>query len=32
VGPELEFRIDDISSGDPSATGVVWHLGKHSCQ
>ncbi|CAM6021899.1 unnamed protein product [Sphagnum balticum] len=26
VGPELEFRIDDISSGDPSATGVVWHL------
>jgi hypothetical protein len=30
VGPELEFRIDDISSGDPSATGVVWHLGKHS--
>ena len=27
VGPELEFRIDDITTGDPNAVGVIWHLG-----
>lgn len=32
VGPELEFRVDDITSGDPNAVWVIWHLewrGKH---
>ncbi|XP_024399893.1 uncharacterized protein [Physcomitrium patens] len=26
VGSELEFRIDDITTGDPNAAGVIWHL------
>lgn len=28
VGPELEFRVDDITSGDPNAVWVIWHLGR----
>jgi hypothetical protein len=27
VGPELEFRVDDITTGDSNAAGVIWHLG-----
>jgi ketosteroid isomerase-like protein len=26
VGSELEFRVDDITTGDPNAAGVIWHL------
>lgn len=26
VGPELEFRVDDITAGDSNAAGVIWHL------
>jgi len=26
VGSELEFRVDDITTGDPNAAGVTWHL------
>ncbi|KAG0625403.1 hypothetical protein M758_2G052000 [Ceratodon purpureus] len=26
VGSELEFRVDDITTGDPDAAGVIWHL------
>jgi len=28
VGSELEFKVDDITTGDPNAAGVTWHLGK----
>jgi len=30
VGSELEFRVDDITTGDPNAAGVTWHLGKET--
>ena len=30
VGPELEFKVDDITTGDPDAAGVIWHLGNLS--
>ncbi|KAG0569810.1 hypothetical protein KC19_6G117900 [Ceratodon purpureus] len=26
VGSELEFKVDDITTGDPNAAGVIWHL------
>lgn len=28
VGSELEFKVDDITTGDPNAAGVTWHLGE----
>lgn len=28
VGPELEFKVEDITTGDPNAAGVIWHLGQ----
>ncbi len=28
VGSKLEFVVDDITTGDPRAAGLTWHLGK----